>query len=124
MAQRLLVSLWRACVCHFGKALRLQDFEAFEEKSRPPRYRSTMERMSSVAERLRSLQMDDEEAQRLQLLRRAEAGDRNGSSTIFNPFMPAAASAFAFGLLNARTEGSDGQALQQDRLSAMTLLYC
>ena len=38
-----------------------------------PRYRSTMERMSSVAERLRSLQMDDEEAQRLQLLRKAEA---------------------------------------------------
>ena len=31
-----------------------------------------MERMSSVAERLRSLQMDDEEAQRLQLMRKTE----------------------------------------------------
>ncbi|CAE7393213.1 ITCH [Symbiodinium natans] len=42
------------------------------QKNAQAEYRSTMERMSSVAERLRSLQMDDEEAQRLQLLRRAE----------------------------------------------------
>ena len=31
-----------------------------------------MERMSSVAERLRSLQLDDEETQRLQLMRKTE----------------------------------------------------
>lgn len=36
------------------------------------RYRSTMEKMSSVAERLRSLQLDEEESQRLQLMRRTE----------------------------------------------------
>jgi len=43
------------------------------QKNAQAEYKTTMERMSSVAERLRSLQLDDEESQRLQLLRRAEA---------------------------------------------------
>eukprot|EP00439_Symbiodinium_sp_Y106_P080043 s856_g18.t2 len=43
------------------------------QKNARAEHRSTMERMSSVAERLRSLQMDDEEAQRLQLMRKTEA---------------------------------------------------
>ena len=40
-----------------------------EPPRHPSRYKSTMERMSSVAERLRSLQLDEEESQRLQLMR-------------------------------------------------------
>lgn len=43
-----------------------------------PRYKSTMERMSSVAERLRSLQLDEEESQRLQLMRRTEERSNGG----------------------------------------------
>ncbi|CAL1137636.1 unnamed protein product [Cladocopium goreaui] len=39
------------------------------QKNAKAEYKSTMERMSSVAERLRSLQLDEEESQRLQLMR-------------------------------------------------------
>ncbi|CAK9022544.1 unnamed protein product [Durusdinium trenchii] len=42
------------------------------QKTARAEYRSTMEKMSSVAERLRSLQLDEEESQRLQLMRRTE----------------------------------------------------
>ena len=58
-----------------GSDMALSSFSTFSKHrtSMTLRYRSTMERMSGVAEHLRSLQMDDEEAQRLQLMRKAEA---------------------------------------------------
>jgi len=42
------------------------------QKNAKAEYKSTMERMSGVAERLRCLQLDEEESQRLQLMRRSE----------------------------------------------------
>ncbi|CAE8615164.1 unnamed protein product, partial [Polarella glacialis] len=66
--------------------------ESLAQKSAQQEHRSTMDRMSSVAERLRSIQLEEEEAQRLQMSRKAEARRRRRGST---PPPPDAAAAIA-----------------------------